>query len=132
YLGLGLDRLFRDPVRPVFRNKLLPIFYSETWGDYWGVFVVYARDAKTGQFLRARRLEEALTAPAHPEAWDTNRERIAPYLGRVNLAALAPFCLVLAGLGLGTARLAQFVTHGRAPAAAHAFFTLVVMASFAG
>jgi 4-amino-4-deoxy-L-arabinose transferase-like glycosyltransferase len=132
YLGLGLDRLFCDPVRPSFPNQLLPTFYAETWGDYWGIFVVYARDAKTGQFLRARRLEEALTEDPRPGVYVTNRDRIAPYLGRVNVAALAPFGLALAGLGLGTARLFRFAARATPETAVPALFTLVVAASFAG
>jgi 4-amino-4-deoxy-L-arabinose transferase-like glycosyltransferase len=132
YLGLGLDRLFRDPVRPAFANQLLPTFYSETWGDYWGVFVLYARDRKTGAFLRARSLEEALTVQPTPARYETNRDAIAPYLGRVNLAALAPSALVVAGLVLGATAVGRFLVHRRPDGGALAFFTLVVAASFGG
>ena len=40
YLGSGNGNLFSDPIRGAFPNQLLPILYSETWGDYWGYFVV--------------------------------------------------------------------------------------------
>jgi hypothetical protein len=131
YLDLGLDRLFRDPVRPSFPNRLLPTLYSETWGDYWGFFLVTARDRESGQHLQGRRREEALTAQPRPERYETNRDQIAPYLGRVNLAGLVPFAAALAGLGWGAARVVRFA-RGDTDSAAPALFTLVVAATFAG
>src|SRR5579862_8457607 len=56
YFGLGDGRLFTEPLRPNFPNELIPIFYSETWGDYWEFFLVYAK--KGGTYLAGRELEE--------------------------------------------------------------------------
>ncbi len=42
YIGLSPKELFHSPVRPAFPNEFIPIFYSETWGDYWGFFTHYA------------------------------------------------------------------------------------------
>jgi hypothetical protein len=38
YFGLGLPKVFTDPIRPNYTNKALPTTYSELWGDYFGVF----------------------------------------------------------------------------------------------
>jgi hypothetical protein len=38
YVGLGLPRVFTDPLRPSFRNEAVPTTYSEVWGDYFGVW----------------------------------------------------------------------------------------------
>ena len=35
YFSLGLDRLFTNPLRDVFANRLIPTLYSDSWGDYW-------------------------------------------------------------------------------------------------
>ncbi len=39
YFGTGNGCLFSDPVEPSFPNQLIPIFYAETWGDYWHYFL---------------------------------------------------------------------------------------------
>jgi hypothetical protein len=67
--------LFTNPVRDALADEVVPIFYSETWGDYWGYFVT---DRKAEQPEGLRR-----------------------YLGRVNLVSLLPTSLLLAGFGLG-------------------------------
>jgi hypothetical protein len=38
YLGLGLPKVFTEPIRPNFVNEAIPTTYSELWGDYFGVF----------------------------------------------------------------------------------------------
>jgi hypothetical protein len=38
YVGPGLPEAITDPVRPAFRERFLPIAYTETWGDYFGVW----------------------------------------------------------------------------------------------
>jgi hypothetical protein len=134
YLGLSLDELFRDPVRPSFANQLLPTFYSDTWGDYWGFFVVVARDGRTGAFLRGAGHEVCLTA-ASPPAWcETNRAPMSAYLARVNMASLLPAALALAGLALGVSRLVRFLRHSTVSVedGTLALLTLVILGSLAG
>ena len=100
YLGLGADeagaaKLFTDPVRSAFPNQLLPIFYSEVWGDYWQYFVVSGFDSRTGEAISGGELE-GLLSQKPPLAWlVTNRFRINSYLGRVNLVSLLPTALAL-------------------------------------
>ncbi len=83
YFDLGLEDLFTNPTRLVFGNRLLPIFYSEIWGDYWNYFVVTGYD------------------PVSHEWSSSNREAMGPYLGRVNLVSLFPTLVLLAGVAVG-------------------------------
>ncbi len=85
YRHTGLDdfQLFREPTRRVFDNMLIPIFYSEMWGDYWG-YMVFIRDKSYLGLLGY-----------------ANQAEINPYLGRVNLVSLYPTLLFAAGLLTG-------------------------------
>tara|TARA_Y100000817_G_C16716228_1_gene481590 strand:+ start:46 stop:702 length:657 start_codon:yes stop_codon:yes gene_type:complete len=75
YFDLALQDLFSRPIRGFsLTNKLFPILHADTWGDYWGYFLVTL--GKGGR-----------------ENFD-----IVPYLGRVNLIALIPTFILLAGL----------------------------------
>lgn len=109
YLGLGSEELFTDPVRPSFPNRLTPLFYTEMWGDYWCLFVVYGKDARTGAFVSGAKLGE-LTARRPPPEWlETNRFEVNAYLARVNCLSLFPTALYLAGLLFGAAHLWRFM-----------------------
>ena len=134
YFGLSLNRLFKDPVRPGINNQLIPIFYSDIWGDYRSNFIVHGRDTRTGARLTGRPLEEALTQTPSPDWLVTNRSTVAPYLGRVNLVSLLPSALALAGLMLGVLHLWRLVWHRAVTdqTKALALCTLVVDCSLAG
>ena len=80
--------LFKEPVRPNFGNTLYPIFYSETWGDYWGYLTFISQDNPSAGVLE-------------------NRPEMAPYLGRVNLVSVFPTLILLAGLLWGAWRFAR-------------------------
>ncbi len=103
YFGLGAGesgagKLFTDPVRSAFPNQLLPVFYSEVWGDYWQYFVVSGFDSRTGEAISGGELERLL-AQEPPFPWlVTNRFQINSYLGRVNLVSLFPTALALAAI----------------------------------
>jgi hypothetical protein len=86
YRNTGLKdlRLFRSPTRGTFDNQLLPTFYSEVWGDYWGYFVLIPERA-------------SLT----DDRYEQNADRMTPYLGRVNAAALLPSLIFAAGVVTG-------------------------------
>ena len=65
--------LFTNPIRPHFNKQFFPIFYSDTWGDYWGYF------SFTSRFLDIGR--EQLT--------------IGSYLGRVNAVSVVSTIIIL-------------------------------------
>ncbi|MGD2059209.1 MAG: glycosyltransferase family 39 protein [Anaerolineales bacterium] len=90
YVGTGNGLLFTDPVRDSFDNQLLPILYSETWGDYWAYFVVYGVDTRSAKPVQGGLLALALGKPEADTWLKTNRFEIAPYLGRVNLFSTIP------------------------------------------
>ena len=77
YLPFGeeISYMFTKPIRPYYGNTLLPILYSDFWGDYWGYFVF------TSRFL------------------DVGRDQllIGDYLARVNIVSLVPTFLILFG-----------------------------------
>ncbi|HEY3176639.1 MAG TPA: hypothetical protein VGK94_12865 [Candidatus Polarisedimenticolia bacterium] len=105
YFDLGLDKVFVDPVRPLLGNRILPILYSEMWGDYWTTFVLRGTDTRDGNVLSGGELYEALSRDPVPAWLETNRWSIAPYLGRVNMVSLAPTALLMTGLTFGAASL---------------------------
>jgi 4-amino-4-deoxy-L-arabinose transferase-like glycosyltransferase len=88
YLGSGNGELFSDPIRDSFDNQAFPILYSETWGDYWEYFIVYGEDRRTNAPLYGGLLQRALDDGLAPYWLETNRFKIAGYLGRVNLVSL--------------------------------------------
>jgi hypothetical protein len=95
YLGLSPKLLFSEPVRPNFSNQLLPIFYSDVWGDYWGYFIVYGKDIRTSKFVNGSSLNNMLSVGEFPSWLDTNYQTIRAYLGRVNFVSLYPSVLAL-------------------------------------
>ncbi|MBU1323258.1 hypothetical protein KKE48_03955 [Patescibacteria group bacterium] len=38
YLDTFFRTMMRQPIRPNFPNRFIPIFYSDFWGDYWNYF----------------------------------------------------------------------------------------------
>jgi len=101
YLGTGDGKLFTDPVRPAFRNQLLPKLYSEAWGDHECYFLVYGIDRRTHTFLAGGELEQAQRRRRAALFLETNRVEEGRYLGRVNLVALIPSAILLAGFAAG-------------------------------
>ena len=76
YFDLAIADIFTRPIRGfTLENKLFPILYSETWGDYFGYFLI--THAKGGL--------------------EANYE-IVPYLGRVNFFAIVPTFLFIFGI----------------------------------
>ncbi len=86
YRNTGLKDLwlFRSPTRGTFDNQFLPIFYSEVWGDYWGYFVLIPERASLAD-----------------DRYQPNADRMTPYLGRANAAALLPSLAFAAGVVAG-------------------------------
>ena len=83
---LGNLELFRQPVRPAFAGAILPILYSETWGDYWGYFTFIKPNSSFGV------------------NGYTNSDTFAAYLGRVNLLSVPATLLLVAGLVFSVAQ----------------------------
>jgi len=134
YFGLGLDKLFSDPIRNSFPNQFLPIFYSETWGDYWCYFVVYGRNVRNGRFLSGWQLQKELSRDPPPLWLKTNRYDVRNYLGRVNLVSLFPSAILLAGIVVGIVYFGRFVGNYSANdrITMYSLLALVIAISFAG
>lgn len=118
--------LFRTPVRDQFANLLIPTFYSETWGDYWGYMVQpYEIFLEDGFYLDRARQDPIYV------------DRVIAYLGRVNLVSLLPSLVLFCGVMWG---LMEFIQVWRADLTTtegvHAWFQallfLLVICSSAG
>ena len=46
FVGAGLPDVVTEPYRPSFSDRFLPIAYTETWGDYFGVWRWFPSDAR--------------------------------------------------------------------------------------
>jgi len=102
YVGTGDGELFRKPVRGSFDNQMFPIFYADMWGDYWGYFLVYGRDRRTGEKLHGGRVSVILARDSTPSWLEPTRGTPMSYLARANLLGLAPTMLLLAGVLVGS------------------------------
>jgi 4-amino-4-deoxy-L-arabinose transferase-like glycosyltransferase len=135
YFGLGSGKLFTDPVRPSFSNQFPAIFYSDTWGDYSGYFLIYLKDTTTGRYLSGKEQERVLGSgtplPAHMV---TNRFTLNRYLGEVNLVSLLPSLILIGGLVYSVIMLRRLLQKERPEPAAEAslLFLLIVVFSMAG
>ncbi|MFQ5478272.1 MAG: ArnT family glycosyltransferase [Candidatus Binatia bacterium] len=131
YLGTGDGELFSEPLRPAFRNQLMPVLYSETWGDYWCYFQVRGTDKISGVHLAG-----AILTPPTPARVAHNRAAVAPILVRSNILGLLPTLLLLAGIAYGLTSSLAFLTNKTDPvcsASALLFFSLLfVLTGFLG
>lgn len=135
YIGVNHRLLFTNPVRPNFPNQFFPIFYSETWGDYWGYFTIYGKDTRKSTFVNGFTIDEIFSEGPRPYWLETNYEKIGTYLGRVNLVAIFPSALALLSIvftGMGVlrrSRIDPIVTHQRV---VYSFLLLIISTSLAG
>ncbi|MCC7145704.1 MAG: hypothetical protein IT443_04595 [Phycisphaeraceae bacterium] len=123
YLDPAWDELLTTPVRPAFAMRMLPIMWSEIWGDYWGYWVVYSRDDRfpNGRYLDGIQFQDALavlrqqaTANQSPTivmpSWlHTNYLTMPAYLGTVNALAVVPGALLLTCFVMACRRAGVFV-----------------------
>jgi hypothetical protein len=108
YTGLGLSSLFSKPVRPELKNRLFPILYSDVWGDYWGYFLIYVIDGRTGNQVAGANFENAVLGPPH--AWLlSDYDSFGPYLGEVNLVSILPSLVLVAGIVYGLGELIKSI-----------------------
>ena len=133
YFRISPELLFSKPVRPAFPNQLIPIFYSEIWGDYWGYFAVYGKDTRKPKFVNGFSLNEMLSKGERPSWLETNYEAMSAYLGRVNLISLFPSALAVIALILAAAGAARLGPESNAPwRDANILLLLAIAATIAG
>jgi hypothetical protein len=106
--------LFREPVRPNFDNSFFPVFYSDTWGDYWGFFTYIKEKSPFG------------------ENGYGNYENIVPFLGMVNLYATIPTMILLLGVLFGIINLFKLKAPLSPDRLALGLLTLIAVSSFLG
>lgn len=100
YSGTGNGYLFSKPVRPLMSNQVGPILYADTWGDYWGYFLIEGIDSHTHRYVEGIYFERDVVSPKHAGLL-TNYDSFGSYLGHVNLVSLLPSSVLLAGLIFG-------------------------------
>jgi 4-amino-4-deoxy-L-arabinose transferase-like glycosyltransferase len=134
YIGSGNGQLFSDPVRDSFDNQLIPIFYTETWGDYWQYYLVNGKDMRTEKTIQGDYLYKALQEVPLPTWLHTNRDEIAPYLGRVNLISIILSGITLLGFGWGLLiSIDYLIHHERYPDLLHIpLFTSIILSTLIG
>jgi hypothetical protein len=134
YTEIRRQKVFIDPVRPGFQDTLLPLLYSDLWGDYWMFFLVYGLDSVNDEILWGLRLKEALSDPTVAERIQTNRHQMGSYLGRVNLVSLLPTAIMLLGVGMGLFGLYKYIRSdsGSNELAGLSLFSLIVICSILG
>lgn len=114
YIGLGSGTLFTEPFRSARIVQIIPIFYTETWGDYWGFFHLSQSDFSVWS-------GEPPTLPL-------------VYMGQVNRLALIPTVILLLAATFSLTQLYQWLRGNQdsSPLASYALFTIVVLVSFSG
>lgn len=110
FIGMGSGTLFSEPFRSARIAQILPIFYTDLWGDYWGHFHLPNADFSVW------------TAEPPPGA--------IAYMAQVNIVSLFPTLILLCGLGFGVVQAYNWLRWGRG--AAFALLQLVIVASLAG
>ncbi len=85
YIGLGSGTLFEMPFRAARIAQVIPIFYTEMWGDYWGMFYLPSTDFSVW------------TAAPPPQP--------IQYMAWVNVLSLLPTAVLLLGLAYGVMHL---------------------------
>lgn len=95
--GSLLSAMVRAPVRDAFDNHPVWLFYSDTWGDYWRYYLVYARDQK-GRLVKPVLAERLIDSG---KSKSSNLSTMPEYLGRVCAVSIVPTACLLIGLGYG-------------------------------
>jgi hypothetical protein len=132
YLGRGSGNLFTDPVRESFPRQFIPIFYSETWGDYWCYFSVFGWDSRESEYIAGDVLTSYVSIA--PEWLTTNRSAMGAYLGRVNLVSILPTLLAILGFCSGFIAFCYVLLQKRPSTenTSYSFFMLLILSSMLG
>lgn len=138
YFSLGLDELFTDPIRRSFSGQIVPVIYSEVWGDYWAYFTVFGRETESRLFVDGPWINDLPQDQADYDSadytWRTNRYDIAAYLGRVNLLALLPTSFFLVGIAIGIKSIWEVWRTGSAnnTSQTYALFSFIILCTVGG
>ena len=112
YVGLGGGDFFRRPLAGSYANQMIPVFYTEFWGDYWGYWIFMGRDTRDtpDYYYQGPKVATAIMEASNrrPPWLETNHARVMPYMGRVNLVSLFPTVVLLAAVAMGVAALFRF------------------------
>ena len=132
YLGRGSGKLFSDPVRESFPRQFIPIFYSETWGDYWCYFSIFGWDSRESVYVAGDLLTNYVSKA--PEWLTTNRFSMGAFLGKVNLVSLLPTLLAILGFCSGFIAFFYVLLQKRTSAEniGYSFFMLLILSSMLG
>ena len=125
-LDTGWPAMVRGPVRGALDDEhgvtpVVPLLYADSWGDYYGYWVVYGVEPGTGAWASGDNV------PLDPRF--TNRFRIAAYLGRANIAGLLPTLVMCAGVVAG---LGGMLARRSAETAGAGLLATIVLATVAG
>ncbi len=103
--GFNNPDLYTSPTRGTFNNQLVPVFYSDTWGDYWGYWVFIREKTLSLTFQTSRPKVNLSVGPIHLAnlipLLHADGSQINAFLGRVNLVSLLPSLLLVAGFLTG-------------------------------
>ena len=110
FTGSGNGALFTYPYSPAYDGQVLPIFYTELWGDYFGYYYLQ-RPATAARY--------ALNALA--------------YMGLVNAVSFIPTLVLAAGFIFGTVQTVRALLNGLSTQyIRNSLLFLCIAASFAG
>ena len=103
YVAFPVHNVIKNPVRPLDpTRKLLPILYSDFWGDYWLNFLVFGR-TKGDRYVQGSYITRRIGVPMAKRPLDDNLDEIAPYLRRINAVSLLPTLVLVLAAVLGCA-----------------------------
>jgi len=110
FTGLGGEKLFTYPFSPGYDGQAVPIFYTETWGDYFGYF-----------YLQRPPIPSRIPADS------------LSYLGIVNAVSVIPTIILLAGFIFATrGTLSLILTGGSGTSPIFNLMNVIVIVSLIG
>ena len=139
YIAFPVHNVVKNPVRPLDpTRRLLPILYSDFWGDYWLNFLVFGR-TKGDRYVQGSYITRRVGVPMVKRPVDDNLDEIAPYLRRINAVSLLPALVLFGGAGVGVVMIIRLIRarpDTTAPpdvaTATIAFAATIVLCTFAG
>src|SRR4029077_2129026 len=93
YFQFPLGAMVTEPYKYNLGNRLIPVFYSDLWGDYWAYFLIRGK-TPTGRKIAGLR---ANGGSGRPLVYVTNLDTMSPYLGRILVISIIPTVILLTG-----------------------------------
>jgi hypothetical protein len=110
FTGLGNGQLFTYPFAPAYDGQILPILYTETWGDYFGFF-----------YLPRPTLSYRVPSGA------------VEYMSHVNMLSILPTFVLLGGLIYGLYRtMSLILAQATETGIGYSLCTCIILASVVG